>query len=119
MGDWKWCRLKSRTLDVAITRLRVGFCRLRASMHNMGLADSPICQNCRLNVEETVTHFLIECPGYINQRNELKRKLFTLGIVRITSDILLGASNEEDNIKEKITEELGKFLIKTKKLDDI
>ena len=119
LGDWKWCRLKSRTLDVAITRLRVGFCRLRASMHNMGLADSPICQNCRLNVEETVTHFLIECPGYINQRNELKRKLFTLGIVRITSDILLGASNEEDNIKGKITEELGKFLIKTKKLDDI
>ena len=44
--------------------------------------------------------------------------MFTHGIVRIKSEILLGASNEDDNLKENITD-WEFFLIDTKKLDDI
>ena len=40
----------------------------------------------------------------MNQRNKIKRKLFTHGIVRIKSEILLGASNEDDNLKGNITD---------------
>ena len=119
LKDWKWTRLKSRALDVAITRLRVGCCRLRSYMHSMRLADSPNCLKCPLNTEETVTHFLIECPSLNAQRNSLKRNLRNYGIVQITSDLLLGASNEDEHIKVKITNELGKFLVNSKRLEDI
>ena len=44
--------------------------------------------------------------------------MFTHGIVRIKSEILLGASNEDDNLKGNITD-WDFFLIDTKKLDDI
>ena len=119
LEDWKWCRLKSRVLDVAITRLRVGNCRLRYYMYIMKLTDSPICQHCDLDVDETVTHFLIECSSLVVQRNILKRRLSNYGIVRLTSDMLLGSSNENESIKFKITEELARFLINTKRLEDI
>ena len=119
LGDWKWCRLKSRILDVAITRLRVGVCRLRSSLYSMRLADSPICQKCTLNTEETVTHFLIECPSLTIHRNVLRRNLHSYGILRITTDLLLGASNEDEHTKLKITEELGRFLIHSNRVEDI
>ena len=119
LEDWKWTRLKSRSLDVAITRLRVGVCGLRAYKYEMRIAESPICLNCTMNTEETVTHFLIECPSLEVQRNIFRRSLNKLGIVRLTSDALLGGSNEEEHIKVKITVELGKFLMGSKRLDDI
>ena len=59
--------------------------------------------HCSIQGNHHVTHFLIECPGFMNQRNKLKRKLFTHGIVRIKSEILLGASNEDDHLKGNIT----------------
>ena len=60
--------------------------------------------HCSIQGNHHVTHFLIECPGFMNQRNYLKGKLFTHGIVRIKSGILLGASNEDDHLKGNITD---------------
>ena len=66
-----------------------------------------------------MTHFLIECPSLEVHRGVLKRKLNSYGIVRLTSDVLLGGSNEDEQVKVKITEELGKFLISSGRLEDI
>ena len=74
-------------------------------MNNMNLDTSPICQNCTMNTDESITHFLIECPSLEIYRNILKRRLRNFGIVRITTDLLLGGSNEDEHIKLKITEE--------------
>ena len=63
--------------------------------------------------------FLIECPSLEIYRNILRNKLRSYGIMRLTTDLLLGASNEEEHIKLKITEELGRFLIHTHRIDDI
>ena len=119
LEDWTWCRSKSRILDVAMTRLRVGVCRLRESMNNMNLDTSPICQNCTMNTDESITHFLIECPSLEIPRSILKRRLRDLGVVRLTTDLLLGGSNEDEHTKLKITEELGKFLLNSKRVNDI
>ena len=66
-----------------------------------------------------MTHFLIECTSLANQRNKLKRELSKLGIVRLTTDLLLGNSNETDDVKRKITKEFGKFLRNSERLDNI
>ena len=52
LKDWKWCRSKNRQVDVAITRLRTGKCKLRYYMHKIGLAEHPDCINCNMNTEE-------------------------------------------------------------------
>ena len=119
LEDWKWCRIKDRRLDVTITRLRVEACRLNNNMYKMGLVGSPKCNKCSVDTEETVTHFLIECDSLSEQRRELRRRLWQYGIVSCTTDLLLGNSNEEIDVKRKITHELGRFLLKSKRLDDI
>ena len=119
LADWNHCRHKDRRLDVSMTRLRVEVCRLNYHMHKMGLSESPLCRKCDLNTEETVTHFLIECTSLAEQRNKLKRELNKIGIVRLTTDLLLGNSNETDEVKKKITQEFGKFLQNSERLDDI
>ena len=79
-------------------------------MNKIELANDNICPHCTLNVDETVQHFLLECPSVNTQRNILKAALSRHGIVRITSEILLGHSNEELEVKKIITKEVGKFL---------
>lgn len=71
-----------------------------------------------MGVEENVQHFLLECPSLRVQRNRLKASLRRHGLVRLTSDILLGYSNEDIDIK-KITKEMGKFLRTSGRLDTL
>ena len=119
LKDWNWCRIKNRQIDVAVTRLRTGLCKLRYYMHKIGLAENPECIKCNMNTEETITHFLIQCPSLSQQRSKLIRNLNIYGIVQITTDILLGGSNDEESVKEKINEELARFLKNSGRLEDI
>ena len=84
----------------------------------MNLADI----KCNLNVEESISHFILQCPSLVVQRNKLRRNLSRLGIIILTTDVILGESiqsNEDDDTKKKITEEFGKFLKETNRLEDI
>lgn len=72
-----------------------------------------------MGVEENVQHFLLECPSLRVQRNRLKASLRRHGLVRLTSDILLGYSNEDIDIKNVITKEMGKFLRTSGRLDTL
>ena len=110
LEDWVWCRHEDRETDVALTRLRTEASRLQEYMHEMGLVDDSICPHCTLNVEESVPHFLIECPSMNLPRNILKASLERYGIVRINSDLLLGYSNEDLEVKKLITQAMGRFL---------
>ena len=88
-------------------------------MHKYGLADIPLCKECNMNVEESVTHFLIECPSLRRHRIKLQRNLEIYGLHRISTDLLLGASNEEEAIKEKINDELANFIYASGRIKDI
>ena len=57
-----------------LTQLRTNHIPLRAYLHKIKAADSPICPHCE-DAPETVTHFLMFCPRYATQRRELRSTL--------------------------------------------
>ena len=65
----------SRNTCAKVIQLRTGHCGLNSYLHRFGLADSPLCE-CK-NGQETVEHFLLECPLHREQRRELREKAGT------------------------------------------
>ncbi|KIJ25198.1 hypothetical protein M422DRAFT_108546, partial [Sphaerobolus stellatus SS14] len=49
-----------------ITQLRTGFIGLNSYLYKVKAVDSPKCPHCQ--VTESVTHFLLHCRRYIQQR---------------------------------------------------
>ena len=49
-----------RAKDVQITRLRLGHVKSKNTLHTIGQATDPNCENC--GVPEDIEHFLTECP---------------------------------------------------------
>ena len=74
---------------------------------------------CDCGEIETVQHFLLECPLYEEERDQLLKNLFSqLGINYLDMDLLLGYS-ENENIpgwRESIINELGQYLARTGRL---
>ena len=72
---------------------------MNAHLYLRSLRDDDRCQ---CGQAETVKHFLLECPVYENQREEMRIELETVGLQRPdTTDLLYGtnfltkAANEE------------------------
>ena len=57
-----------------LTQLRTNHIPLQAYLHRFKLADSPTCQQCN-NAPETVSHFLLFCSKFANQRIQLTRAI--------------------------------------------
>ena len=87
-----------------IIQLRTGHCGLNSYLHRFGLADSPLC-DCGTG-EETVEHFLLECPRYREQRAEMRNKAGT-GNMRV--DALLGTSEIIVKCTEKFINDTERF----------
>ena len=68
----------SRKYETILFRLRSGHCLLRAHLCKIGCSDSSFCEIC--NSPETVTHFLLHCPQYENNRSLLKKVTAELNI---------------------------------------
>ena len=75
------CNREKYTSSVKNIKHKIGLCRFRISSHNLMIEkgrhfrpkierQERKCPCCRLNVEDEC-HFLIECPTYNNERNEL------------------------------------------------
>ena len=62
-----------RRYQTLIFRLQTGHCGLRAYLYKIGKVESPHCSYCL--TEETVSHFILHCPAYENERNHLKEKV--------------------------------------------
>ena len=116
LENWYWTRSKNRQVDVQLTRLKLRGVNLNKYLNRIGASDTDLCQKCTLQQPEDVNHFLIQCPAYRNERDILKNNLRTIGIYNIDTNILLGSSNYEIDIKKIITKELAKFLKATKRL---
>ena len=103
-----------RKTEVTITRLRVGTTLLNKHAHKINISDTPNCIYC--NTEETIDHFLLQCPRYYSTRTNLKTELnkikHTLGN-NISVPLLLGGGNFDDNVKNKIHKCLIKFIKET------
>ena len=94
----------SRNTCAKVIQLRTGHCGLNAYLHRFGLADSPLC-DCESG-QETVEHFLLECPLYREQRIELRNAAGT-GNMRV--DTLLGSAEVILKCTEKFINATERF----------
>ena len=117
IGDLSWCRHPKRAIDVAYTRMRLNKVGLNKYLYTIGASNTRFCQKCQNYAVEDVNHYLLTCPYYQAARNTMFHNLRIIGINNITSDILLGASEEEPHLKKEITSELTKFLITSRRLE--
>jgi hypothetical protein len=66
---------KPRRQISLLIRLRTGQAPLNKTLHRMKLVDSPGCEACGYCDEETVRHYLLECPAHERTRRKLRDKL--------------------------------------------
>ena len=63
----------NRRKEVAITRLRMGHCCLNAQLKLWGRHETGNCDECG-DAQETVRHFLLECPTQAGLQDQLLRE---------------------------------------------
>ena len=96
-----WVRRRTRILDVALTRLRLGHTRLNAHLHRLRLAPNPYCQWC-LDIPETVEHFMLHCPRFYTPRVLLRTHLHALNIHTFDLPTILAASDVPSPIRSTV-----------------
>ena len=106
----------NRAAQTALARLRFGHCGLASSSSRWSPLATRICEcGCE---EETVAHFLLRCPLYIQQRRSMLSSIRTFFPGEITEELLLGAGGirleEED--RAEISELVHQFVIDTKRV---
>ena len=84
-GPALYNRILNRNTCAKTIQLRTGHCGLNKYLHRFGIIDSASCE-CGSG-QETVEHFLLECPLYRVQRSVLRNKV---GGGRMRVDELLG-----------------------------
>ena len=107
-----------RHVETAIHRLRMGYTTLNKHLHRIGKTDTPFCPNCH-QIEETIEHFLLECPKYIHERIRLIAKLRELGIHDLTLRSILNNSELEKKQKNAHSKAVVKFLTSTGQIERI
>ena len=112
-----WTHSPNRSLDTAITRLRIGHTCLNSHLHRLGLTDTPHCPWCPTQLD-TPEHLLLHCPRHHSHRVALLHSLASIHIHRPTlADLLGGNSNPATASKAiKLT---ATFLQKTNQLQRI
>ena len=119
LGPYSWFRYPVRGIDVALTRLRLGHTRFRASMYKRNQSNSPLCIGCQQ--EDTVKHFLLTCPRHFSDRVTLRTTLRALNIKEFNvSSILSGG--EKDTIRKtryKAYKALASFVKSSGRLPEI
>ncbi|KAG0727382.1 hypothetical protein GWK47_004017 [Chionoecetes opilio] len=110
-----WIRKKSRVLDVALTRLRLGHTTLTAHLHRLRLSPDPHCPWC-INVPETIEHFLLQCPRFHSHRVVLHTQLIALNVNTFDLPTLLAAAGVHPSRQHAVIRLTCAFLRKTGQL---
>lgn len=64
----------SRAQASILMQLRTGHIPLNYFLHKINKAESPVCPACQL-ADETVHHYLFDCPGFTYERHTLARAM--------------------------------------------
>ena len=57
--------------NTLLTHIRIGYSYLKAHSFSTGHATTNICSNCNNNKQESLLHFLIQCPHFARLRETL------------------------------------------------
>lgn len=114
---WPWTAIKTRQIETAMSKLRLGHVGLNEHLNRFNMADSPLCETCRAN--EDVTHFLLNCRRFNNQRNTLNQALTRLRIRNPDISTLLGGGEHSPEVKAQIIKAVGKYIVETGRADSL
>ena len=113
--EWPWSHHKVRAVETALSRLRIGHVCLREHLFRFRLVDDPYCTCGEV---ESIDHFLLHCPLYLEIREQLKNEILMIdpNAAFNIKTILGGNENLVEAKQFKIAKAMTKFLIKTRKL---
>ena len=117
LENWHWTRGKNRKMDVIMTKLRLRCVNLNKYLFKINASDTNLCTRCNLDEREDIDHYLLHCPSYVQQRSQMTQNLRKIGVHIVTSNILLGSSNHDIDVKKKITGILEKYIVQSKRFD--
>ena len=111
-----YSKLKKRNCNL-LFRFRSGHVSTNARLFRIGKIDSPVCKACNLK-NETVHHYLIECPFYERLRKDMriicqKEKLGSLNV-----SLMLGIGINDDVIRLEMIMMFLKFVKFSGRMDD-
>ncbi|KAF2353415.1 Ribonuclease H domain [Trinorchestia longiramus] len=76
-GQWPWSAHKTRHIETALGRLRVGHTGLRSHLYRFSIVEDPYC-SC--GAEESIDHIFFSCPYYAAERTTMKNSLTLLNV---------------------------------------
>ena len=81
--------IENRAAAALLAQLRTGHCGLNHYLWRFKRAEKAECEKCGYE-KETVEHFLLECPSFWEERQELRRRV---GTGEMRTAVLLGNKN--------------------------
>ena len=99
--------------------LGIGHAEVKQYLNRIGRTDSPLSDHCRAQVEETIHHYILECPAFDMQRNFMYTKLQNLHIGNINLKVLLGGEKKYQRQRTVILLVLMQFIVSTNRLSEI
>jgi hypothetical protein len=107
--------LMPRSQSTLMIWLRTGHAPLNHHLHRIHAVESPGCAACDAGTEETVKHYLLDCPAYERARRTLRRELgvrkagdiqFLLSDARATGPLMAFADDTK-----RFTDALGTLVV--------
>ena len=105
---WPWCSHKSRVIETALARLRVGHAGTAQHLFRFGMSPSPLCDCGEI---DTISHLLLECQRYHEERSHLIDSIKDEKInLPMSLKMLLGGENTLSNDQQFSVQNLYTYL---------
>ena len=109
VGSWGQIQNSSRYYEVLFTQLRLGAGPLNKYLYKIKKVESPDCDHCEMQEEESTSHYMLHCEGFAPQRTTLKEDLAELDITSLNLRLLLGNRTETIKPVEKFIRSTERF----------
>ena len=118
----KYLHYGSRQANIYHCTLRLGCSNLTHDLYQIGVVESPLCQNCNSNTPEDTKHFLFECNTYIEQRAQMLHDIGELlhNHTEIAIDpklLLYGNLQLDTQINEQLFHLVQRFIMTSKRFN--
>ncbi|KAF2353310.1 Ribonuclease H domain [Trinorchestia longiramus] len=114
-GQWPWSAHKTRNIETALARLRVGHTGLRSHLYRFSIVEDLYC-SC--GAEESIDHIFFSCPYYASERTTMKNSLIPLNVPFCLKNLLVGGLFLEPTQKQ-IVKIVANYLTSIRKIKTI
>ena len=94
VGLSQYRKFESTKGEITVIQLRTGYARPNEYLHKINIVESNKCQSGKI---KSISHYLLECSLFENERENLRRKLFqTCGIIHLGLNLLLDVKTDDE-----------------------